>query len=236
MPEFSKDAAPRDEGAGDVPLTVVRPEARPRGSIVLLHRSRAFSPALLDFMGALAGERWLVVVPDLHTRSGESEDSGLFGDALYTDADATFRWIAGNGIAGDTVGVLGFDDAGAAAVYVAVRLTVGAVVSVASPGITRPVHADAPALVDTVGSLRAPWLGLYGDDDPNTPPDDVATLREAAGRSDAPTLVVSYAGLAHRPDEPPVEHESVDPDTDVGEAAIVDARRRIFDWFDSHLR
>lgn len=236
MPEFSKDAAPRGEGAGDVMLTVVRPDTRPRGSIVLLHRSHAFSPVLLDFMGALADERWLVVAPDLHTRFGQSGATGMFGDALYADTDATLRWIATNGIAGDTVGILGFDAAGAAALYVAVERTVGAVVTVASPGIVRSVHSDAPALVDVVGSLRAPWLGLYGDDDPNTPPGDVASLRDAAGRSDAPTLVVSYAGLAHRPDEPPVVRESADPDIDAGEAAIVDARLRIFDWFDSHLR
>ena len=61
-------------------------------------------------------------------------------------------------------------------------------------------------------------------------------MREAAGRSDAPALVVSYEGLAHRPDEPPVVHDSLDPETDHAEAAIVDARRRIYDWFDAHLR
>ena len=45
------------------------------------------------------------------------------------------------------------------------------------------------------------------------------------------TLVVSYDGLDHRPDE--VSPES---GTTAGEDAVVDAQRRIFDWFDSHLR
>lgn len=236
MPEISKNAAPLREGEGQVPLTVVRPDVSARGGIVLLHQSHAFSPALLQFMEALAEERWIVVAPDLHHRGSDSDTSELFGEGLYADADATFEWIAAGGIASDMIGLLGFDDAGAAALFVAAGRPVGAVVSVSSPGITRPLRSNLPPLVDVVRSLRAPWLGLYGTDDPKTPPADVELLCDAAGESDAPALVVSYEGLAHRPDEPPVEHDSADPDTDPQEAAIVDARRRIFDWFDSHLR
>ncbi|MEE2031184.1 dienelactone hydrolase family protein [Rhodococcus chondri] len=236
MPEISKNAAPLLEGEGKVPLTVVRPDGSVRGGILLLHQSHAFSAAMLQFMEALAEERWIVVAPDLHHRDSDTDTSELFGESLYADADATLEWITSGGIASDTVGVIGFDDAGAAALFVAAGRPVGAVVSVSSPGITRPLRSSLPPLVDVVRSLRAPWLGLYGVDDPKTPPADIESLRDAAGESDAPTLVVSYEGLAHRPDEPPVEHASADPDTDPQEAAIVDARRRIFDWFDSHLR
>jgi len=187
-------------------------------------------------MESLADDRWLVVAPEPTGDAPEPGSSEPFGERFYANADATFRWITKQGITPDMIGVLGFDDAGTAALYVAADRVLGAVVSVGSRGIVRPVREGARPLVDVVGSLRAPWLGLYGDDDPETPPAEVEALREAAGRSDAPALVVSYEGLAHRPDEPPIESDSLDPDTEKSEAAILDARRRIFDWFDTHLR
>ena len=236
MPEISNDAAPRAGGTGNVPLTVVRPDSRPRGSIVILHRSQRLSPPLVHFMETLADDRWLVVAPQPTRDADEASSPEPFVERFYAEADATFRWIGDEGIAPDMIGVLGFDEAGTGALYVAAQRVVGAVVSVAVPGIVKPVRKGARPLVDVVPSLRAPWLGLYGDDDPRTPPDEVAALQDAAGRSDAPALVVSYEGLAHRPDEPPVADDSIDPEMDTSEAAIVDARRRIFDWFDTHLR
>lgn len=236
MPDISKDSARLEDASGELPLTVVRPESAPRGCIVLLHRAHAFSPTLLEFMRALAEERWLVVAPDLHHRGPDGDESALFGDAALVNADATFTWIARAGIRADTIGIIGFDEAGVAAMAVAAERPLGAVVSVAASGITERLRPNVPPLVELVQALRAPWLGLYGVDDPHTPGSDVERLREAAGRADAPTLVVTYEGLEHRPDEPPVEHATADPDTDPREAAIVDARRRIFDWFDSHMR
>ncbi|MEE2058305.1 dienelactone hydrolase family protein [Rhodococcus artemisiae] len=236
MPELSKDAAPLAGEAGELPLTVVRPDVSPRGCIVLLHRARVFSPTLLEFMEALADERWLIVAPDLHSRGPGSDEAALFAEAARVNADATFAWITAAGIGMDMVGLLGFDEAGTAAMWVGTTRPVGAVVSVAAPGIVESLRPVVPPLVDLVRSIRAPWLGLYGIDDPNTPRRDVEQLSDSAAKADAPTLVVSYEGLEHRPDEPPATHSTADPDEDPREAAIIDARRRIFDWFDSNLR
>lgn len=236
MSAISKDSASFLDEPGELPLTVVRPESAPRGCIVVLHRARAFSPALLQFMQALADERWVVVAPDLHSRGPDSDEDALFGASSRSNADATFAWIEAAGIGVDQVGLIGFDEAGTAAMAVAARRRVGAVVTVAAPGITEDTFPSVPRLVELVRSLRAPWLGLYGTDDPRTPAADVEFLRDAAGKAEAATLVVSYEGLEHRPDEPPVEDPYADPDVDPKEAAIIDARRRIFDWFDVHAR
>jgi len=228
-------AARLPDGSGQVPLTVFRPEGALRGGIVVLHESRVFPPALLAFMEVLAAEGWLVVAPNLFHREF-TEDDEVFGQNLFDDVDAAMDWLVRSGVYPDAVGVIGFDDAGTAALIVAANRRVGAAVTVAAHGIVQPLRPDVPALVEAVRNLQAPWLGLYGEDDPTTPTGDVEQLREAAGQADAPTLVIGYPGLAHRPDEPPVEHDTADPDTDPAEAAIIDARRRIFDWFDAHLR
>lgn len=122
--------------------------------------------------------------------------------------------------------MLGFDSAGTAAFLVATNRPIGAAVSVAAPGIVEPLTDQADALVRAAPNLQAPWLGLFGADDPATPPAQVDQLRDATARAAVASLVVSYPGLHHRADSP-----EVDDDTDA-----VASQTRIFDWFDSNLR
>ncbi|AOW93749.1 carboxymethylenebutenolidase [Rhodococcus sp. WMMA185] len=241
MPGFFKDTAAlravEGEPAGpqvDVPLTAIEPDGPARGGIVILHESRVFSKPLLDLMRSLALEGWVVVAPHLFFREPAHGEAEVFGESLFADFDATFDWLISRGVYPDCVGVLGFDDAGTAAMLVATTRRVGAAVSVAARGIVEPLSGEALPLVQAAPDLKAPWLGLYGDDDPSTPPEHVELLRAAAAKSDVAALLVSYAGLAHRADEPP-QVPAGQEDDPIAEA-IIDAQRRIFDWFDSHLR
>ncbi|WP_137725750.1 dienelactone hydrolase family protein [Prescottella subtropica] len=242
MPGILRDSVPvRADDDTDprtrerVPITAVEPERHARGGIVVLHESRVFTDALLDLMRALAAEGWLVVAPHLFHREPAHSDTEVFGQNLFDDFDATVDWLVGRGISADCVGVIGFDDAGTAAMLVATNRSVGAAVSVSAHGIVEPLAADTPALVDAGPALKAPWLGLYGADDPRTPADHVERLRDAVARADVAATIVDYEGLAHRADEPPVPAAGA-PDDDPLVVAILDARRRIFNWFDAHLR
>ncbi|WP_024801218.1 dienelactone hydrolase family protein [Nocardia sp. BMG51109] len=212
-----------------VPITVIEPEGNARGGIVLLHESREFADALLELMRSLAGEGWIVVAPNLFHRNGTTDT--VFGDDLFDDFDACFDWLTGHGVFGDCIGVLGFDSAGTAALLVATNRPIGAAVSVAAPGIVAALDDRAAPLVRAAPRLQAPWLGVYGDDDPATPSGHVDQLRDAAARAVVATLLVSYPGLHHRPDHPGfAPSDSDDAET------LVAAQTRIFDWFDSHLR
>ncbi|MFC8531362.1 dienelactone hydrolase family protein [Nocardia sp. NPDC057227] len=239
MPGTYDDIAPlrRGDGAdGDhttesgsavdrVPITVLEPEGNARGGIVLLHESRERGPGLRDLTTALAAEGWTVVAPDLfHRVTGEPEHE-VFGDELFADFDACFDWLTAHGVFPDCVGVLGFDTAGTAAFLVATNRPIGAAVSVAARGLTEPLTAEAEALVRAAPRLQAPWLGLFGADDPA---DDVEKLRDAGAAASVATLVVTYPDAQHRADRP-AEDEDDDP-------VRVDAQTRIFDWFDSNLR
>lgn len=218
-----------------VPLTAVEPERRARGGIVVLHESRQFTDALLELMRSLAAEGWLVVAPHLFHREPAHSDTEVFGQSLFDDFDATFDWLVDRGIYPDCVGVIGFDDAGTAAMLVATNRSVGAAVSVSPHGIVNRLAEATPTLVEAAPQLKAPWLALYGADDPRTPPEHVELLRDAVARADVATHIVSYDGLAHRADEPPVPEPAADDD-DPLVVAILDAQRRIFDWFDANLR
>ncbi|AHH15008.1 putative carboxymethylenebutenolidase [Nocardia nova SH22a] len=241
------DGGSRQEAAGPVPITVIEPEGNARGGIVVLHESRKFADVLLDMMKSLAGEGWIMVAPNLFHRvdqpatvdgaePGTPAVEHVFGADLFADFDACFDWLVGRGVFADTIGILGFDQAGTAALLVATNRPIGAAVSVAAPGITAPLTADATALLQAAPDLQAPWLGLYGDDDPTTPADDVERLRDAAARAAVATLVVSYPGLHHRPDHPGFEMSDFEQLAEEEKRMLIDAQTRIFDWFDSHLR
>ncbi|MFD4428782.1 dienelactone hydrolase family protein [Nocardia sp. NPDC058497] len=212
-----------------VPITVVEPERVARGGIVLLHESRGFSPQLLELMRSLAFEGWIVVAPHLFDRIADDQVHEVFGEELFDDFDAGFDWLTRRGVFPDTIGVLGFDSAGTAAFLVATNRPIGAAVSVAAAGITEPLPDQEIALVDVADSLQAPWLGLFGADDPATPPEAVDRLRDATARANVASLTITYPGLGHRADRP-------DPDDDTDNAIRIDSQTRIYDWFDSNLR
>ena len=213
--------------AGAVPVTAIEPDGHARGGIVVLHESKEFTDSLLALMRALAGEGWIAVAPHLFHRSGAE----VFGDNLFADFDASFDWLVGRGVFTDCVGALGFDDAGTAAFIVATSRPIGAAVSIAARGIVAPLNDQVPALVDAAENLQAPWLGLYGETDPESPPEHVEKLHDAVAKAPVATNVVSYAGIGHRADAP-TEQEAADSNEEV----LVDAQTRIFDWFDSNLR
>ncbi|MCP2319571.1 carboxymethylenebutenolidase [Nocardia amikacinitolerans] len=222
------DLEQRPTEGSRVPITVIEPEGNSRGGIVVLHESREFSGALLEFMRALAIEGWTVVAPNLfHRANGDQPEHEVFGDELFDDFDACFDWLTRRGVFPDCIGVLGFDHAGTAAFLVATNRPIGAAVSIAAAGITEPLTDEAEALVRVAPNLQAPWLGLFGSDDPNTPPADVDRLRDAAARASVASLVVTYPGLHHRADNPGAD----DDDT-----TAIASQTRIFDWFDSNLR
>lgn len=216
-------------GTGEqVPITVIEPERHARGGIVLLHEAREFTGSLLELMQALAAEGWIVVAPNLFHRA-TAESAGVFGDELFEDFDACFDWLTRRGVFPDCIGVLGFDTAGTAAFMVATNRPIGAAVSVAAPGIRKPLTKDADALVTAAPHLKAPWLGLFGAEEA-TPADEVEELREVSAQAAVANLVVSYPGLLHRADQ------STEEEDEEGVDEQIDPQTRIFDWFDSNLR
>ncbi|MFD3706448.1 dienelactone hydrolase family protein [Nocardia sp. NPDC058658] len=212
-----------------VPITVVEPDRVARGGIVVLHESRDFPPQLLDLMRALSLEGWIVIAPHLFDRITDPQVHEVFGEELFDDFDAGFDWLTARGVFPDTIGVLGFDSAGTAAFLVAATRPIGAAVSVSAPGITEPLPDQPAALVDVAADLQAPWLGLFGADDPATPPEAIERLREATAKADVASLTITYPGLSYRADRP-------DPDDDAAAAVRIDFQTRVYDWFDSNLR
>lgn len=231
-------------------VDVGEPEGAVRGGIVVLHESRGVTERTTQIVAHLAGEGWLTVAPHLYHRSGDdadaaaSDDPGtaarqVTGESVLADSDAAFGWLADHGVPSDRMGVLGFDLGATAALVVASQRSLGAAVTVAAAGVSTPLAEGLPALVDVVGELTCPWLGLYGETGDPVDPQDVDRLREAAHASNRVVDVVVYPDREHRFDAD-VESAGIDPSGGEpggdSEGDVVEARSRVLNWFDAHLR
>jgi carboxymethylenebutenolidase len=217
-------------------VTVGEPDGAPtRGGIVVLHSSQGVTERTERIVAGLADEGWLAVAPHLFHGTGSAEE--VSGASVLADSDASFGWLAEHGVAADLMGVLGFDLGATAALVVASKRSLGAVVTVAAAGVAQPLADGLPPLLDVVGELTCPWLGLYGESGDPLDPEDVDRLREAAHASGAVVDVIVYPEAEHRFDDAdsPVVPDGLAAGEGV-EGTRSEARHRVLNWFEAHLR
>jgi carboxymethylenebutenolidase len=87
---------------------------------------------------------------------------------------------------------------------------------------------DGPAPFDLTGDITCPVLGLFGEEDPNPNPADVAKLDAELTRLDKVHEFHSYPGAGH------AFMNELRPS--YREEAAKDGWRRLVDWFDAYLR
>ena len=232
----------------ELAVTVGEPEgAAVRGGIVVLHSSHGVTERTERIVEGLAEEGWLTVAPHLFHREGATrfDDEAsvsegatrVSGASVLADSDVAFGWLADHGVPSDRMGVLGFDLGATAALVVASQRALGAAVTVAAAGVQAPLADGLPALLDVIGELTCPWLGLYGESGDPVDPSDVDRLREAAHASGGVVDVVVFPASEHRFDADEVAPLAQDPLEDQnGEGTRSEARNRVLNWFDAHLR
>ena len=232
----------------ELPLTVGEPGGAVRGGVVVLHEAQGVTDRTQAVVAGLAEEGWLAVAPHLYHRSSsdgaDSVDEAaslISGDTVLADSDASFGWLADHGVSSDLMGVLGFDLGATAALVVASRRSLGAAITVSAAGVSSSLAQGLPALVDVVGELTCPWLGLYGEAGDPVDRGDVDRLREAAHASGRVVDVVVYPARQHRFDTELDSEQGnrMQPDaldTDDEGTSRTEARSRVLNWLDAHLR
>lgn len=220
------------------PLSVHEPPGPPKGGLVVVQEAFGVNDHIEDVTRRFAAEGWLAVTPHLFHRTGDPKlgyddlsvvrrhMAALTVDGVLADVDAALAHLAGAGVPAGRTGIVGFCMGGTVALVVAARRDVGAAVTFYGGGVKEGRFGFGP-LVEEATALRAPWLGLFGDEDRGIPVPDVEDLRVAAAASGRPTEVVRYPGAAHgfHCDQRDAYHPE----------AAQDAWRRTIDWFDRHL-
>jgi carboxymethylenebutenolidase len=219
-------------------VTIAQPECRPATGVIVLQEAFGVTAHIRSILFRLRDLGYVAASPHLYEHIGDPDIAYTDIDAaiaaagtvertrLLTDIDAALDVLERVGVPADRVGVIGFCMGGSAALAATCHRDVGAAVTFYGGGITTGRFGVAP-LVDEVRSLRAPWLGLYGDQDPGIRTDEVERLRTALERSAYPTEIVRYPDAGHG--------FHCDARDSYEKASALDAWERTVDWLARHL-
>jgi len=214
------------------------PDGEPKGAVIVVQEAFGVNDHIVDVTRRFGDAGYLAVAPHLFHRSGDPTFAyddlskvmpvmgALRAEEVLTDIDAAVARISAAGIASSATGVVGFCMGGTVALVTAVHRDVGAAVTFYGGGVAQGRFGFGP-LVEEASSLRAPWLGLYGDRDQGIPVEDVEELRNAAATSGQPTEIVRYADGEHG--------FHCDARGSYHEASAKDAWRRTLEWLDRYL-
>jgi len=225
----------------DGPMEVYEatPDSDARGAVIVVQEAFGLNDHIRDVTRRFAAAGYHAVAPAFfHRAGGGTADYGDFAavmplfegvsdDGVLTDFDTALEHLHEQDFNDRQVGIVGFCWGGRATFLVCARRAIGAGVGFYGGGIASKSGLGFDALMDEAAALKAPWLGLFGDDDASIPVEDVEKLREALRAAPVATDVVRYAGAGHG------FHCDVRPDFNPEAAA--DASARTLSWFDTHL-
>jgi carboxymethylenebutenolidase len=201
--------------AGDdqIEAYLARPDvSRPRGGVVVIHHMPGDDRATKEITRRFAEMGYDAICPNLHWRdapgaapddaaaasraNGGVPDSRLVGDVA--GAAAFLRSLpTSNG----RVGVIGYCSGGRQSVLAACHLELDAVVDCYGAFVTGEPPAGYPIrvanLVDQLPGLRAPLLGLFGEQDANPSPERVAELKQILTANGKEFTLHSYPEAGH---------------------------------------
>jgi carboxymethylenebutenolidase len=221
-------ATPLDEGS--------------RGGVVVIHHMPGYDEGSLEITRRFAAHGYLAICPNLYTREAPGADpddaaataraaGGVPDERLVGDVAGAAAYLralpGGNG----RIATIGYCSGGRQSFLAAVSLDLAAAVDcygafvVGSPPEGYPVRMTP--LADRVGDLRCPLLGLFGADDKNPSPDEVAELDRLLTEAGKEHEFHVYEGAGHAffaTDRPAYRPE-----------AAKDGWQRIWDFFGRHL-
>jgi carboxymethylenebutenolidase len=201
------------DGGDQIAAYLARPDAsQPRGGVVVIHHMPGYDRATKEITRRFAEMGYDAICPNLHWRdapgaapddaaaasraNGGVPDSRLVGDVA--GAAAFLRSLpTSNG----RVGVIGYCSGGRQSVLAACHLELDAVVDCYGAFVTGEPPAGYPIrvanLVDQLPGLRAPLLGLFGEQDANPSPERVAELKQILTANGKEFTLHSYPEAGH---------------------------------------
>ncbi|HEV3055320.1 MAG TPA: dienelactone hydrolase family protein [Solirubrobacteraceae bacterium] len=227
----------------EVQAYLARPDAEgPRGGMIVIHHMPGYDRGSKEIVRRFAELGYDAIMPNLYWRVapgaapddaaataralGGVPDAQLIGDTA--DAAAYLRALpSSNG----KVGVIGYCSGGRQSVLAACNVDLDAAIDCYGAFVTGTPPEGFPLqvtnLVDQLPNLRAPLLGLFGNDDQYPTPEQVDELDEILTREGKPHEFHRYDGAGHA-------FFSVDRPAYRPEAAV-DGWERIEDFLSANL-
>lgn len=215
VPESISAGTVRLFGSGGDAIEAYRAEpadASPVGGIVVLHHMPGWDEHTKQVTRRFAEEGYLAICPNLYSREapGRSpEDAfaiiwaagGVDDDQVVGDARASADHLALHPASNGKIAVIGFCSGGRQALLVACNVPLAAAIDCYGSFVVEPPDPKlglrfAP-IVHLVDGLSCPLLGLFGDDDHNPAPAEVAALADALTAAGKTFEFHSHADAGH---------------------------------------
>ena len=199
-----------------VPAYVARPsEGGQHPGLLLVHGIHGYEEHMKDMARRYAALGYAAIVPALYSRDGfltvvDHSDMDLARDALNSrpnaqtigDLQGGLDFLRASPHVNDRVGVVGFCSGGRLGLVFASSRDLGAgpvdvFVNFYSNGLFQPTGVNPTPTGELARDLGCPMLALFGDEDINPSPDDVARLRSVLEESGKTFEFVSYPRAGH---------------------------------------
>lgn len=214
----------------------------PYGGVVVIHHMPGWDEASKEITRTFAVHGYLAVCPHLHHREGPDASpddaaaaaraQGMVPDARFVgDFQGALTYLRELPQSNGKVGTIGYCSGGRQAYIAACRTDIQAAVDCYGGRVVAPPdqlsERQPVAPVDMTPDLRCPLLGLFGEEDQNPDPGQVATIEAALRQHGKSYEFHSYPNAGHA-------FFAVDRPSYRVEAAN-DGWRRIWSFFGTHL-
>ena len=195
-----------------VPAYVARPsEGGPHPGLLLVHGIHGYEEHMKDMARRYAALGYAAIVPALYSRDGflavvEEEDMDAARQALNArpnaqtigDLNGGLDYLHASPHVGDRIGVVGFCSGGRLGlVFASSGAKLDVFVNFYSNGLFQPTEVNPIPPGASAEALGCPMLALFGDDDANPSPADVARLRQVLEQTGKTFEFVSYPRAGH---------------------------------------
>jgi carboxymethylenebutenolidase len=233
------------EGAGgdQVEAYLAQPlDAGSRGSVVVIHHMPGYDEGMLEITRRFAAHGYLAICPNLYTREapGAAPDDaaaaarasgGVPDDRLVGDVAGAAAHLRSLPSSNGKVGTIGYCSGGRQSFLAATELELQAAVDCYGAFVTGTLPEGFPfaigPLAHRVPDLRAPLLGLFGNEDKYPSPEDVDELDRLLTEAGKEHEFHRYDGAGHAffsTDRPAYR-----------QSAAVDGWQQIWSFFGRHL-
>ncbi|CAA9240160.1 MAG: Dienelactone hydrolase family protein [uncultured Actinomycetospora sp.] len=184
----------RGHGDDAIEAYTARPmDATPRGGVIVIHHMPGYDAATKEITRRFATLGYHAICPNLYTREAPGADpddaaatararGGEPGAQLVGDAAGAARSPSSPPTSNGRVGTLGFCSGGRQSVLAGIEVDVQAAIDCYGAFVVGTPPEGFPLRVrpldDRIGELRAPLLGLFGNDDSYPSPAQVDELEK----------------------------------------------------------
>jgi len=222
--------------AGEMRCYVSTPDSTPAPGVLVAQHAGGVDDFVRGICDRFAEAGFVAIAPDLyHREEPDSKDdpmtrmSRLRDKNIIADMNAAVAYTKGlDEVDAGLLGVTGFCMGGRVAYLMAAASDAFSASIVFWGGNIMQPWGDGPAPFDMTDQINCPVLGLFGEDDPNPNPADVARIDAEMTRLSKPHEFHSYAGAGHAFMN--VSRPSYRPE------ASADGWKRTVDWFKRHLK